>query len=516
MNVVFTFLVRWAPHIGTELELVQKHLDAGDDVTILTCLDDVPSCVSNPTHSHNICSSCMQRRLGSLRLLSRRVRVEGFRDYLTDADFADEAQVQSSFESVEKAQNFETDGWDVGFAALSTTVHRYRDPDITSDEARDVWRRLLTTGFRSYRAAINYIDRHPNVDRFYIFNGRFAIARGILRACQQRSVDVFLHERGSDNTKYALFENHLPHDRAPFVERLERAWENADPDNRETIGTEFFERRRRGIEDLWHSFIKQQETGQLPDSWDATRKNLVIFNSSEDEFIGIGKEWQNPIYPSQGHAIEQIVGDLKDDSLKIYVRMHPNLTGIDNSDTRRILALDGKGVEIISAESSISTYDLIDQADKTLSFGSTVGIEATYWGTPSVSAGLSFYRDLDATHNADDHRHTIELLRSPLRPKDRINAIRYGYYLRTFGLPLTLYEASSFSKGKFAGRNLFCRSTPATALLPGMTRLLGKHPKTFVWCNTIVRAFLHYPFVAARLIVKPAVGLFKTPKRATQ
>ncbi|TWU43988.1 Capsule polysaccharide biosynthesis protein [Novipirellula aureliae] len=452
MNVVFTFLVDWTHHLATELELLHKHIEQGDSVAILTCLNDVPSCITQPSASLAGCRRCIELRQKAIGLLPESVRMNSLSEFLTPEDYQEEGLIDPSFKDIEHAKHFRVDDWDCGYAAVSTTIHNFRDHNLSTPESQNAYRGLVISGFRAHRAMSHYLSSHKDVDRVYLFNGRFAMARGIMRACQRQGVDAYMHERGANNTKYQLFKNHLPHDRPPFLESLNDAWHSADPEVRETEGATFFTNRRMGIEDGWTSFTKKQRTGFLPESWDPAQRNLVIFNSSEDEFIGIGEEWKNPIYPSQGIAIQQIANDLQNTGMKIYVRMHPNLSGVNNSDTDLIKLLDGKGVEIILPESRISTYDLIGHAEKVLSFGSTVGVEANYWGTPSVLAGMSFYRELGATYNAQSHQDVLELLQAKLSPKHRLGALQYGYYLRTFGIPFEYYKANSFHSGCYQGQ----------------------------------------------------------------
>jgi hypothetical protein len=47
------------------------------------------------------------------------------------------------------------------------------------------------------------------------------------------------------------------------------------------IGRQFFEDNRAGKAVDWMPFIKGQEKDKLPDGWDADRRSIVIFNSSE-------------------------------------------------------------------------------------------------------------------------------------------------------------------------------------------------------------------------------------------
>jgi hypothetical protein len=111
-------------------------------------------------------------------------------------------------------------------------------------------------------------------------------------------------------------------------------------------------------------------------------------------------------------------------------------------------------LSVIPPEAPADTYTLLRNADKVLTFGSTVGIEAVFWGKPSILAGPSFYRNLGGTYNPSSHEELLSLLREDLEPKDRLPAIRYGYYMNSYGIPFRHYEAEDFAHGRFRGRDL--------------------------------------------------------------
>ena len=148
-------------------------------------------------------------------------------------------------------------------------------------------------------------------DRVYVFNGRFAAMRAVLRACQRMNVDCYIHERGCDGDHYDLFKNHLMHEVDAIEIAINELWERATSDpNRESIASSWFHDRVDRVEKIWHSFVKNQETGRLPPAWDPNRKNIAIFCSSDDEFVAIGESWQNDIYLNQATGISRIADDL--------------------------------------------------------------------------------------------------------------------------------------------------------------------------------------------------------------
>jgi hypothetical protein len=114
-----------------------------------------------------------------------------------------------------------------------------------------------------------------------------------------------------------------------------------------------------------------------------------------------------------------------------------------------------------------------------LTFGSTVGIEAVFWGTPSIHAGVSYYHHLGGTYNASSHEDVIALLKADLPPKDRTAAFVYGYYLNTYGIPFKYFQATGVGAGRFKGQAIFVRQSNL-ALLKGrakaVLRLLASEP----------------------------------------
>jgi hypothetical protein len=169
--------------------------------------------------------------------------------------------------------------------------------------------------------------------------------------------------------------------------------------------------------------------------------------------VAIGDNWRYSFYSTQLEGIQRLIASLGDQThdFHIYVRIHPNLTDIDNEQTRGLAALDAPFVTVIPPDSSISTYALLRSCEKAVSFGSTIGVEATYWGVPSILLGPAFYRDLGATYNPRSHDDFMQLLARDLPPRQREPALMYGHYQATFGRPYRHYVSSDHMRGTFRG-----------------------------------------------------------------
>lgn len=464
MNIlIVSYFNSWITHFATELEIAQVHLDRGDRVEFLVCDASLTCCEANPDGLVHRCDRCRLRRSEALKLLTTSVREHALGDYLPAGIKGIEDEMLARLGTVEQAESYTYEGHDLGNAALSSAIWDARDPLCESPRAFERMRRYAVSSLRSYLGVKAFLQRHAGFERVYVFNGRFASARGALRACQEISgLEVFTHERGANIGKYATFRNTLVHDRALWTQNILDSWNQAEDPRRATeLGSQYFVARRNGVNEDWVSYIQQQSSGKLPASWDRNQLNIAIFNSSEDEFVGLGKEWKNPIYETQSDGIRRIVEDslARHPNAKFYLRVHPNLTGVDNQDTRRIAALAGMGLpnlEVIPADSDICSYSLVDACDKAITFGSTMGAEATFWGKVSLLAGHSFYGDIDAAYKLGSHQELVEMIGCALEPKPQVNAIKYGHYLMTFGDDFKYWKATGFSSGTFMGRDLGC------------------------------------------------------------
>ena len=448
-----TLYCKYTPHFETELEIIQLHLDKGDEVTILGCDFSFPSCDLNVLHKKKVCFRCVGRRKTGMKTIEPSVAIKPIYN-LSRKDKEEVMEVQKKFHQDMDLKELFFGEFDIGYGVLSSLISSRRDPtpDLKDEKISKMARNLLLAAASTYLSMKNYLSEQK-YDRVYVFNGRFAIMRAILRACQHSDVDCYCHERGSTLDKYALFKNRLPHDRELFRKNMIQTWNDAEDQERVTIGSEFFTERRGGIEQNWFSFTKDQTQGHIPSNWDESKRNVVIFNHSEDEKAAIGKQWENPIYPTQNLGIRKILSEFSGDSdWHFYLRVHPNLKGVDNEQMREIASLDIPNLTVIPADNPISSYALLDVAEKAVVFASTMGIEATYWGVPSILLGKAYYGGMNAVYEPESHTEGIEMIRAHLEPKQQIGALKYGYYKKTFGEKFKYYKASGLFEGKFKGQ----------------------------------------------------------------
>ncbi len=476
----------YSPHFETDLEIAENHLLNGDQVTLLTCDRDLEICDPNLKRTGPRCLKCIERSKAGLRRLTGEVEIRRIPELLTAADERRVAELPTHFEDAQALKSLVVDGFDAGFAALSSLIWLHRDADLDVRVHVDDVGRFLRSSCRAYYAVRNYLRDHAT-DRAYVFNGRMAPMRAAFRACQQEGVECFVHERGCDLQHYALIRNAMPHEIANTEKLIHEAWNSEDPprDEKVRIAEEWFRQRSAGVVANWYSFTDQQVRGRLPADWRNDRRNIALFSTSEYEFASISDEWNNPIFdgPTDGmlRIVEACAPHAKE--LHLYLRLHPGLADRDNASVRRLSELRAPQVTVLPPESEVCSYALLDACEKVVVTGSTLGIEAAFRGKPSILAGRCFFRNLGSTYLPRDFEELMQLILDPeLPPKEIAGALKYAYYLATFGTEFRHFRPSGILSGTFKGRPI--RPAPLGRLHIGGARVvrflsqaLGQRPR---------------------------------------
>ena len=436
----------WVPHLATDLEIAAKHIDKGDDVHIIQCSGDLPSCEPNPNHFKLRCVSCKSKRDKGLALINlpEQNRHElALNKFVRNLDMPD-------FPSMQELKDFEIDGVDVGMTVASTLISMVRESDPDMSHFNNFIRENISMSIAIYDAIKHHLHEiEPDI--FYLFNGRFAALRPALRAAQDLSVKTFVHERSGVLQRYILIEDTYPHDIEYQKAQIEKHWSDELPlTEKEDIARKWFKNRRGGENQGWYSFTKTQKKEKLPDDFNTSKRNIAIYVSSEDEFESV-PGWQNPIYKNQIDAINSIINANTDENIKFYVRIHPNLKGLNNSQTRKLSELNGSNLTVIPADSKIDSYKLMDACEKTIAFGSTMGIESVFWGKPSILAGVSLYEGLEGCYIPKNHDEMIDLINRRLDHLPSHGALKFGYWQSVAGIPFIYYSPESIRGGKFMG-----------------------------------------------------------------
>jgi hypothetical protein len=452
--MVVAFYEPFAYDINFErcLEIIESHLAKGDSIHFFGCSKSLKACDTNLYHYSAICNACIKRRKKGLSLLSKPLHYHD----LIQLNNAQKAVVESFLKGIKlvdlpsvKAIEFES--FDIGTAVMSSVISHLRTPKPDLQKHRKLILNFFRAAIEAYLSMLHHLE-DKKIELLYAYNGRFAPMRASIRAAEKLNVNYFTHEIGIDLQKYIVYPNALPHSIKTNQDMIKTYWEATEPQLREANGKAFYQGQESGTLMGGHyDFTKNHQKGLLPSNWDTSKHNIAIFNSSEDEFASIGKEWQGGVYNSQFEGISKIAEALKSNQdIHIYLRMHPNLMNASQSIVKQFDGLNSRNFTIIAPDSSISTYSLLNVAKKVITFSSSVGIEAAYRQKPTIILGRCFYQNLGSTYHPQNHQETLNLLLDKaLAAKPITGALMYGHFRYSYGIPYQHYKADTVLKGRF-------------------------------------------------------------------
>lgn len=423
------------------------HHHAGDQVTFVYCDGCLAGCRSNINGSPTVCAVCRHLTRKGCAQLPKSVTVLPLSHFLSTEERAGIADEPFPFGSVRELQEIEFHGADIGYAVLSHYIGMKRNlaPTLTP-ELTELFKRHLRAAATLTVAAENIV-RTCRADCYALFNGRLFDTRGFMRVaerndgCDCRCYEIVC-DPITDEKQKVFFLNALPHDIQMSAHLINSFWNKELRGNSLAqmiqTGSTFYEKRKKNLKTTDPIvYARNQILGMLPEDWSGQKRNFVFFNSSEDEYASIDREYDRFKYlPNQIDVIRKVasLAQQADPSIQIFLRIHPNLANVDFLYHHDLMRLDREysNLTIIPAASSISTYTLIEQAEKVIVVGSTVGIESVYADKPVILLGPSAYRFLDACYLPEDDEELQSLLRERLQPKDRLAALMYGYYMLAF------------------------------------------------------------------------------------
>ena len=456
MKVLFVnFNCGWPVHFETELELMYNYILAGGEVFSLHCDGQLNRKCASCYNDSQDCIYCKRKYNYAINLIGVKTK-NCFK--LKTSKFPSSDFVNSC-KTITEVVNSKYDGIKYTNLALNNILEAEKTSSLTIKEHRDIIKDSLDIYKLVYENFKNVYNK-VKPDLICIFNGRFTEYVPVVNFCKANAINFILHERGCNKTKYNLWENMNIHEISSWFEICDKTIQGIHGNKIKKDAEMWFQNRRNGIEQSWKSFTDKQEKSKLPDTFDKTKYNIVIFNSSIWETINFPC-WQ-PIscFSSEIEIYENLAKKYKDTNYHFYIRIHPHLGEyIGNQQYNLIKDFRKKGydnITVIEPKSSISTYTLMESTDITIvTRGSTTGVEACFWGKPVICLGKAIYMNDDVCYLPQSFDELFKLLDGKnLTKKPKENSYKYGYTMQNFGIEYKHYQPIGLFSGKFLGINL--------------------------------------------------------------
>lgn len=361
-----------------------------------------------------------------------------------------------NFSSIKEALQYEKDGYHIAFGAINCLMTAFRDYAFDITKYQKLISKFIYVEYTTLKNLERFYDKYK-FDEIHTFNGRFSLNHPLVEFAQKKEIPFTTYEFGSNIGKYRIDTNNVPHDFYYLKSLISNYWKNA-PSNKDEIAKKWFEERRAGKFQAMESFTKEQITNALPKGFNKHVENIAMFNSSTDEMAPFAS-WKQPFFEKDNEVIDAILNHYKDDLSKhFYLRVHPNLAKAKKCKSTQMQEIEKlkkkypANLTVIEPDEKIDTYALVDNVNKVITFGSSVGCEATYWGAVSILAGKALHEDCNCAYNANSYQELYELIdRKDLCPKPRSTSFPYGYYNQIYGTDYKYFKINTLKDGELLG-----------------------------------------------------------------
>ncbi len=447
-KVLFFTLEMQGLQEASQIQAANEHIKAGDEVLYVTCGQALGSCNDNRKFNHLQCLFCKKRQLSRTKKFVPGLKNIRSIDEFVTAEIKQEAdKITFAFQTMDELKAIQYEDIEIGYGALSSYISYTRNIEalVGVGEVHQYIEDLLRMEVRMI-LAFKKILKDFGPDLMIFHNGRFAEYKPLLGLARNNHIDFVCTENlvSADGNRYQdNYPNGTPHNVNDRDRQIRWIWNlNQDAADREKTARSFFENRRHAKFAGDTIYTKDQKAGTMPDGWDETKENIVIFNSSEDEFFAIGSDCGvKSIFESQLAGIKAIAEHYQNDPRKHFtLRVHPHLKGLPFAYHQDLYKLKYDNLTVIPSDSTVSSYSLMDGASKIIVFGSTMGVESAYWQKPVINLAYAMYNLMDVVYIPKDQDELWKLIDEPaLQPKNPDHALPYGYYFMTTKKPGLAY-----------------------------------------------------------------------------
>lgn len=277
------------------LEVACTNAEVGNNVLIIQCDKNAGICMSNKLGSYALCKICNGMMLKKAKKLNPKFCLRSISEYITPDIISKTENICFEYNNTDELKSITYHGVEIGYGAYSSfvTCTRHCNPAY-NDNVKKYINALLRMQVRLVLGFENIISEF-NPDRIVFHNGRFANFKPLLDLARIKKISFLATEMIVCDGKIYMdnFINDVPHSVNALTNKIKLSWEQSNPKTREKLGRSFYEKRRNAVWAGDKIYIKNQIKGLLPSDYNPNKENIVIFNSSEDEYMAISSDYDN-------------------------------------------------------------------------------------------------------------------------------------------------------------------------------------------------------------------------------
>lgn len=453
---VLIFSMRpWRIHKVWEGIIGRALMERGADVSVLIC-DGLPRCdifkLDAAGYAAAPCRACRTYTEQTLSLFG--LPVKTLSSYCGPADRTEAHGLAMDWQGDPGA--FTAESLPLGELVRPSLMRTLLRGSLEQDDlTRRLYREYLEGAVLLARAISRALDE-VDPTTLIAMNGMFFAERIAMAIAAGRGLHVVTHERGFMRNRLVL-----DHDRPANLFRVDEAWEERKDTPLSTAEEEeldaYLHGRQSGkneVVNYWPSVEARQDFILDQLQLDPAKPIVSLFTNIL---------WDTAVYQrDRGFAgmfdwLERVIDGVAGiPDLQLVLRIHPAEVRLTQKTRERVADRLAErypslptNVAVVSADSDLSSYALIDLSTAVAVYTSTVGLEAALRGVPVLVAGETHYRNKGFTVDVDSPEQLPDLLqRLPawprLTPQQVDLARRYAsiFFLRNM-LPMTLATESN-------------------------------------------------------------------------
>ncbi|GAA4364682.1 capsule biosynthesis protein [Kangiella marina] len=373
MNIGLVNIYAFRPHMEHLYFLAKTLEDAGHNTHFLTCDAALSDCYPRSLKDTSKLSECSKCIIG------------GIRSY----------PVGNVTSIKKKTQHHITEDElrNIALSSACTLNRTESDDDHHLAEVEKTVEKLIPSIAKTYNSATNWI-RNNQLDGVVVFNGRMDVTRAITYACEIENVPFITHERTwfGDGLRLNPGSNCLS---IKHVDKLVQEFDSKPLTKEQALlaGNHIAQRFLQSNTLEWRLYNANPEPAKWPINTQG--KKVLVIPSSKNEFAG-HDEWKST-WKSNTDALNDYMQAFNINPQQMVIRFHPNwaenigaVKG-EKSIYHYSEWANAKGVHVVSSDSKLSTYDLIQQADIVIMNGGSSAVEAGACGKEVICLGPSPY-----------------------------------------------------------------------------------------------------------------------------
>lgn len=464
--LAFSTTSLWEIHNAQILEICLRESTSGNTILVYHCQRSIAACRTNPNDLVSRCRSCIKQSKRNQRIFLPK-GISNIR--MVDVANLKMNSPEFHISSHEEMFLYNYQGFPFGRAVISQLQTVLRESEISNRDIQVSGNKILANAI----CLFHFFNREiceKGVSKIYVFGGRYAAERALIFAAKSSSIKFETFETGSALDKIwtselgeTSFQSYISDIQAMESGLLGQSREVALRE-----GQRYFLDWRGGQSHdpkyLNPNIGKKQSEATTFEVIDNTRFNqtqkrkMVAFTSTNYEVLAFDDFQILDSEKNTQYSVIQAINDCEEitNNFDVKVRWHPNSLTSSPSDIARMKECINSSPNLnhIEPESNVNSYILIENCDIVVSFGSTIGIEASAMGKPVILLGKCSYSNIGATLEPRNFSEFVNQLSSTYGASNIEQALIWASWRSSFGNKLRFVSMRGGFKFYINGRRI--------------------------------------------------------------